>query len=169
MDFLLSNYADVFSNALLVGAIIGAFGGTVYLTAAPASDSIVRVFGGMLIGGLIMAAYQALNLGLLTGAGIAAMNPLSGAEPEAIGGDAFTAFLRIIQAALAGGLLAVSSVAPFQALKGAIGGVVIGSVAGALLWFVLDQLNTDIPLVLFGLLALGLVLWVFELLPAGNV
>jgi len=168
MTFLLTNGPQDFTGALIIGGVIGVFVGVVFLTASSASEGIQRVLVGMFIGVLLMGGYQALTVGPEIGEGLRILEP-EYTDPSGQGGNVlFDAVLRVIQAGLVGGLLMVISLAPLRALLGGLAGLIIGTVSGILIWFGLDLLDLAVPLVIFGALSLGLVLYFFELLPFGS-
>lgn len=168
LTFLMANGPQEFTGALIIGGVIGLFAGVVFLTTSSASEGIQRVLIGMLIGALLMGAYQALTVGPQIGQGLRTIDP-NFTDPSGQGGTILLdAALRVIQAGLAAGLLMVISLAPFRAFLGALAGLIIGTVAGIIAWFALDLLNLAVPTIIFGVLSLGLILFLFELLPLSS-
>lgn len=168
MTFLLTTGPQEFTGALIIGGAVGVFVGVVFLTASSASEGIQRVLIGMLIGAVLMGVYQALTVGPAIGEGLRILQP-EFTDPSGQGGNVlFDAFLRVLQAALAGGLLMIISLAPFRAFLGALAGLIMGTISGVIVWFGLDLLDLTVPLVIFGAISLGLVLYFFELLPFGS-
>lgn len=165
LTFLLSTGPQDFTGALIIGGAVGAFIGLVFLTATSASEGVQRVLVGMLIGFVLMGAYQALTVGPEMGEGIRILQP-EFTEPSGGGGNVlFNAALSIIQAGIAGGLVMIFTLSPFRALLGALAGVIIGTVSGAIAWGALDLLNMAVPTIIFGVFSFGLTLYFFELLP----
>lgn len=165
ITFLLTNGPQEFTGALIIGGVIGTFVGVIFLTASSASEGIQRVLVGMLIGALLMGGFQALTVGPQIGQGLRAVDPTF-TDPGGQGGSILlNAVMRVLQAALAGGLLMVISLAPFRAFLGALAGLLIGTVSAIIAWFALDLLDLVVPTVIFGVLSLGLILYFFELLP----
>ena len=168
LTFLLANGPQEFTGALIIGGVIGRFVGVVFLTASSASEGIQRVLVGMLIGVLLMGGYQALTVGPEIGQGLRSVDPAF-TDPSGQGGTVLVdAVIRILQAGLVGGLLMVVSLAPFRAFLGALAGLIIGTLSGVIAWYALDLLNMAVPTVIFGVLSLGLVLYLFELLPLSS-
>ncbi len=59
----------------------------------------------------------------------------------------------------------IISLAPFRAFKGALAGLIIGTVASLMAWGLLQFIDTAVPIVIFYVLVLGLVLFIIENLP----
>lgn len=170
MAALFSYYSGVLTDALTIGAIIGALAGVVAFTASSANEGVHRVMVGFIIGGVIMGAFQGLMLADAAGVGMGrgSVNPLFSSNAGTFGGMVYVAVIRTIQAALAGGLLMVASLAPFKAFKGAMAGVIIGVIAAFLAWGVLQYVDAAVPVVIFYALILGLVLFIIENLPTSR-
>lgn len=167
MSILFSYYSGVFADALTAGAFIGALAGIVVFTAASAAEGIQRVLLGFVIGGIVMGVIQAVIISTTTGVGgDMSINPLLQSEAGQFGGVLYRGIVLTVQTALGAGLLMVISLAPFRALKGAIAGLIIGSVAAFLSWGALQFVDTAIPLVIFYILVLGVVLFIIDHLPA---
>lgn len=166
MTALLSNFSGLLTDALTIGAIIGAFVGVVVFTAESAAEGIQRVIFGFIVGGIVMGVFQAILISGVAGVGLGApFNPMRQSEVGSFGAVVYRGIELTVQAALAGGLLMIVSLAPFRALKGALAGVIIGTVASYLSWFVLRYVDTAVPLIIYYVLVLGLVLFIIENLP----
>lgn len=168
MNYFLSYDTVIFANALLVGGFVGAIVGLVALTAHTASEGLARVFAGILTGALVMIAYQALTTGAAVGMGLQNVTNLFRIEGGVGGQPLLDAFLLIIYAGLIGGLLMIVSLAPLRALIGAVAGGILGTAAGTLVWFTLDYLDVNVPVILFATFSLGLILFFLEVLPLGR-
>jgi hypothetical protein len=157
---------DLLMEALTAGAIIGALAGIVVFTADSAAEGIRRVILGLLIGGIIMGVFQAIRIGSALGFGFGtALNPLLEAGSGPFGALVFEAIVWTMQAAFAGGIFMVVSLAPFNALKGGLAGAVIGIVAALISWGLLQFVDAAVPLVIFYILVLGIVLFIVDNLP----
>lgn len=166
MAALLNQFSGLLTDALTIGAVIGAFVGVVAFTAESASEGIQRVIFGFIVGGIIMGLIQAVMISGVAGIGFGTQfNPLLQSEVGSFGGMIYQAIVLTLQAALAGGLLMIVSLAPFRALKGGLAGVIIGTVAAYLSWLTLRYLATPIPVVIYYILVFGLVLFIIENLP----
>ncbi len=166
MAILTSTYSGLLSEALTIGAIIGALAGIIVYTASSASEGVQRVLLGILVGGVLMGVYQAIIISQAAGVtGGSGLNPLLQSRMGPFGGLVYRGAILTLQAALLGGLLMVVSLAPLRALQGAVAGVIIGSVAAFLSWGALSFVDTRVPLVIFYVLILGLVLFIIENIP----
>lgn len=168
MAVLISYYSGAFNDALTIGAIIGALAGIVVYTASSASEGVQRVLIGFLVGGLVMGLYQAVLVSQAAGVGGDSFNPLLQSRVGPFGSMLERAIILTVQAALVGGLLMVASLAPLRAIKGALLGVIIGSVAAVAAWAGLRLIETPVPLIIFHILVLGLVMFIMESLPVRN-
>lgn len=169
MTVLFSTFSGLLTDALTIGAIVGAVAGVVVFTAESASEGIQRVLFGFIVGGIIMAVIQGILISGVFGVGVGrSLNPLLQEDVGPFGGVVYRGLVLTLQAALAGGLLMVVSLAPFRAVKGALAGVIIGTIAALLSWVVLQYLGTPIPLVIYYVLVLGLVVFIIENLPGGS-
>lgn len=167
MQMILGYYSGMLSDALTFGAIIGALAGVIAFTASSAGEGMQRVIVGFVVGGVIMGVIQAFIIAGAAGVGPGGgINPLFRSQAGAFGGVLFEGIVRTLQAALAGGLLMVVSLAPFKAFKGALAGVIIGVISAVLAWGVLQYVDASVPVVIFYLLILGLVLFIIENIPA---
>lgn len=170
MAVLLANFSGVLSDALTIGAIIGAVVGVVVFTASSAGEGMQRVVFGFIVGGIVMGVMQALIIGQAAGVGMGgSFNPLLQSRVGSFGDIVYRGIVLTIQAALAGGLLMIISLAPFRAVKGALLGTIIGSAAAFAAWWVLQTVGAAVPLVLFYVLILGLVVFVIEMIPTRAV
>jgi hypothetical protein len=154
-------------DALTIGAVIGTLAGVVVFTAGSAGEGVQRVMVGFIVGGVIMGLVQAVIISGAAGVGTGgSLNPLrqSGAGP--FGSVVYRGIVLTIEAAVAGGLFMVVSLAPFRAFKGALAGLIIGTVAAFLAWGVLQLIDTNVPLIIFYVLVLGVVLFIIENIPA---
>lgn len=166
MSILFAYYNGILMDALTAGAVIGALAGIVVFTADSAAEGIRRVILGLLIGGILMGVFQAIRIGAALGFGFGtALNPLREAGSGPFGALVFEAIVRTMQAAFAGGIFMVVSLAPFNALKGGLAGAVIGIVAALISWGLLRFVDTAVPLVIFYILVLGIVLFIVDNLP----
>ena len=166
MTVLLSTFSGLLSDALTIGAVLGALTGIVVFTAQSAGEGIQRVIVGMIVGGIIMGLYQLLVISGVAGIGLGTpFNPLLQDEVGSFGAMVYRGIILTVQAALAGGLLMVISLAPFRALKGALAGAIIGAVAALASWFALSYIATPIPLVIYYVLVFGIILFIIENLP----
>lgn len=169
MSILVSTFSGLLTDALTIGAVIGALAGIVVFTADSASEGIQRVIFGIIVGGIIMGVIQAALISGIAGQGLGSrLNPMLQEEVGPFGSVVYRALVLTVQAALAGGLFMVISLAPFRAFKGALAGVIIGTVAALLSWFALRYIATPIPLVVYYALVLGLVVFIVENLPRGR-
>lgn len=166
MTYLLSYYSGLLPEALTIGAIVGVLTGIVLFTASSASEGMHRVFLGFLAGGIIMGLIQAVIISGAAGVGgSSGLNPLYQSRVGNFGAVVYRGVELTVQAAFAGGLFMIISLAPFRAFKGALAGLIIGTVAAVVAWGLLQFINTAIPIVVFYVLVLGLVLFVIENLP----
>jgi hypothetical protein len=157
MELLLVSFDGTMTQALIVGAIVGAFAGIITFTASSASERTHYIVLGALIGGLLVAAYQGLQLASLWG-----IDLFSGETTGTAGEVLLTSLLRIAGAAFLGGVITLAFVAPARAFLGGIGGIVVGIVASLLLWLVLQYLGETLPLLLYGIAVLAVMLFIFE-------
>lgn len=166
MTYLLSYYSGLLPDALTIGAIVGVLTGVVVYTASSAGEGIQRVMVGFLGGGIIMGLIQAIIISGAAGVGgSSGLNPLFQSRVGSFGGVVARGIELTLQAAFAGGLLMIISLAPFRAFKGALAGLIIGTVASVMAWGLLQFIDTAIPIVIFYVLVLGLVLFIIENLP----
>ena len=167
MAVLFSYYSGVLVDALTIGAIVGVLAGIVIFTASSAAEGLQRVLLGFIIGGVVMGVIQAVLISTAAGVGGGnSFNPLLGTEVGSFGGVVYRGIVLTVQTALAGGFLMVVSLAPFRALKGALAGLIIGTIAAFLSWGALQFIDTAVPLVVFYVLVLGVVLFIIDHLPA---
>lgn len=166
MTYLLSYYSGLLPDALTIGAIVGVLTGIIVFTASSAGEGIQRVMIGFLAGGIIMGLIQAVIISGAAGVGgDSGMNPLFQSRVGSFGGVVYRGIVLTLQAAFAGGLFMIISLAPFRAFKGALAGLIIGTVSAVMAWGLLQLIGTAIPIVIFYVLVLGLVLFIIENLP----
>jgi hypothetical protein len=168
MDVIFSFYNGILTDALVAGAIIGAAVGIVVFTAGTASEGLNRVVVGILAGGIIMGAIQGVLISSAVGTGGSGINPLMQRQADAFGTLAVGGIILTIEAAIVGGLFMVVSLAPWRAVKGAVAGLIVGTVAGAGAWGIVQLLKSSVPLVVFYALIFGLVLFVLDNIPRGS-
>ncbi len=166
MEVLLGSYQGVLTQALTVGALLGVVGGIVLFTVDEADDRLNLIIIGVLAGGLLMFLLQAFSLGDLIDWRNRGLDVEAKQMLYREGGTFWTAMVRVIQGAIAGGLFMFMALAPGRALKGALLGVLLGLVAGFVAWGALRLINApQLPLVLFGVLVGGIIFFLAELTP----
>lgn len=166
MTYFLSYYSGLLPDALTIGAIVGVLAGVILFTASSAGEGVHRVLIGVLAGGIIMGLFQAVVIANAAGVGgNGSLNPLFQSRVDSFGGVVYRGIVLTVQAAFAGGLFMIVSLAPLRAFKGALAGLIIGSVSAVLAWGLLQFIDTAIPIVIFYVLVLGLVLFIIENLP----
>ena len=168
MAVLFSYYNGGFNDALTIGAIIGALAGVIVFTTSSASDGMQRVLVGFLVGGILMGLYQAVIISQAAGVGGNTFNPLLQSRVGPFGSLLERGIVLTLQAAFVGGLVMVASLAPVRALKGALAGLIIGSLAALLAWAGLRLIDTPVPLIVFYILILGIVVFIMESLPSSG-
>lgn len=169
MEILLGSYQGVLTEALTVGVLIGVAAGIILFTVDDAADRFRLIVVGVLGGALAMLVYQALALGDVVAWRTRGLN-LEFQEMIYTQGPAFWhAVLRIIQAAIGGGLLMFIFLAPARALRGALLGLLMGVASGFVVWGALRLLDApNLPLILFGALVAGVVLFLYDIVPNGG-
>jgi len=166
VSILFSYFSGVMADALTIGAVIGSLAGIVVFTASSAGEGVQRVLVGFIAGGIIMGLIQAVIISGAAGIGPGgSLDMLLPSRVSSVGAVVQRGLILTVQAALVGGLLMVVSLAPLRALKGGMIGVIIGAIAAFLAWGVLQYVDTTVPLVIFGVLVLGLVLFIIENIP----
>lgn len=169
MSLVLASYTGSLSEALAIGAVLGLIGGVILFTVDQAAERIQRIVVGMLAGGFGMAVYQAFRVSNLLGSRLSRVDPAFRDVAYSEGWLFWNAVLRTLQMALLGGLFMIVSVAPARALQGALGGLGLGLVTGIISWAALQLLAAPIiPRVVFGMLALGVFLFLYDLQPFGH-
>lgn len=157
MDLLLASFNGTMMQALIIGSIVGAFAGIITFTATSASERTHYIVLGALVGGLLVAVYQGLQV-----ASFWNVDLFAGRTTGTAGEVLLTSLVRITAAAFLGGMLTLIFVAPGRAFLGGLGGVVVGIVASVLLWLTLRYLGQTLPLLLYGVAVLAVMLFIFE-------
>ncbi|HSM56415.1 MAG TPA: hypothetical protein VK879_09705 [Candidatus Sulfomarinibacteraceae bacterium] len=166
MSIFFTYYSGVLNDALIAGALIGAALGIIVFGAASASEGMERVIFGFLLGGLIMGLVQAFLIMSATGVGLGtSLGPMLDVGAGPVGSMVAEGVTRTVQAAFAGGLLMVISLAPVVAMKGALAGGVIGIVSGLAAWWLTGYVDVALPLIIFYMLIAGVILFVLDNLP----
>jgi hypothetical protein len=166
MEILLGSYQGILTQALTVGALLGIAGGIILFTVDEADDRLNLIIIGVLAGGFIMLLFQALAMGDIIDWRNRGLDLQFKQTVYTEGTTFWTATLRVIQGAIAGGLFMFIALAPGRALKGAFLGVLMGVVAGLVAWGGLRLINApNLPLVLFGVLVGGIFFFLYDLVP----
>lgn len=157
MELLLVTFDGTMTQALMIGAVVGAFAGIITFTATSGSERTHYIVLGALAGGLLVAIYQGLQLASFWGVDL-----FAGRTTGTVGEILMTSLVRIAGAAFLGGVLTLAFVAPGRAIMGGLGGIVVGVIASVLLWLTLSYIGETLPLLLYGVAVLAVMLFVFE-------
>lgn len=163
---ILATYQGLITQALTIGAILGVAGGIVLMTAEDASQRLNAITLGVFIGFLGMTLYQLIRLdNLIHWRSLGFTLAMQRVIYEQ-GGLFWEAFLRVVQASFAGGVLMLIFLAPGRALKGALLGMALGVASALAVWGILRLAGVGaFPQLFFALLVAAVFLFLYEVMP----
>lgn len=160
-------YNGTFSQALLMGTIVGVIVGVLLQVGTSSAEDQFRIFFGFLAGVVLMGGFQAVQLGRLVATGIGqALESYGDASLDVIAGRVVAGFYRIAEAGIAGALLMLILFSPVNALRGAIGGALLGVLASLVVWLFVLLVGVRMPLLFFAVLVVVIGLALADLVSA---